>query len=187
MITLNYPVILSRRSSTAVSLETYPPLFIFFPSGVPFPPTNLKINEETCINRTTVLKWTTTASNDAPILHFLIEQESNHEPDVFIFLHNVTNPNATSVVLNLTGWSTLRFRMRAVNSFGPSRPSLPTGAGICKTSQSGVFVFLCANAAVNCRACARGSILGVWVPISRVKFLSTTYQATTAVSLDRNL
>lgn len=104
--------------------------------GVPFPPTNLEINEETCINRTTVLKWTTSASNDAPILHFLIEQESNHEPDVFIFLHNVTNPNATSVVLNLTGWSTLRFRMRAVNSFGPSRPSLPTGAGICRTSQS---------------------------------------------------
>ena len=30
LITLNYPVILSRRSSTTVSLETYPPLFIFF-------------------------------------------------------------------------------------------------------------------------------------------------------------
>ena len=40
---------------------------------------------------------------------------------------------------------------------------------------------------VKRRACARGSILGAWAPISRAKFLSTTYQATTAVSLDRNL
>ncbi|XP_022810032.1 fibronectin type III domain-containing protein-like [Stylophora pistillata] len=104
--------------------------------GVPFPPTSVKINKKTCINRTTVLEWTTVPSNDAPILHFLIEQESNHEPDVFYLLFNVTNPNAKSVVLNLTGWSTLRFRIRAVNSFGTSRHSLPTGARICTTSKS---------------------------------------------------
>ena len=113
--------------------------FVLF-VGVPFPPTNLDITEETCQNRTTTLTWTPSASNDAPILHFLVEQESNHEPNIFRFIHNVTKPNATSVVLNLTGWSTLRFRMRAVNSFGPSRPSLPTEAGICRTSVSGVFV-----------------------------------------------
>ena len=113
----------------------------------------LKVNEKTCIDRTTVLEWITIPSDDAPILHFLVEQESNHEPDVFYLLYNETNPNAISVLLNLTGWSTLRFRMRAVNSFGPSRPSLPTEAGICRTSQAGVFVFLCVNAAVKHRAC----------------------------------
>ena len=48
-------------------------------------------------------------------------------------------------------------------------------------------VCLCFCVLVKRRACARGSILGAWAPISRAKFLSTTYQATTAVSLDRNL
>lgn len=101
--------------------------------GVPFPPTKLAITD-TCQNRTTTLTWVTSASNDAPILHFLVEQESNHEPNVFKLIYNVTNPNATSVTLNLTGWATLRFRLRAVNRLGPSRPSEATGAGICKTS-----------------------------------------------------
>ena len=100
--------------------------------GVPFPPTNLAITD-TCQNRTTTLSWVTSASNDAPILHFLVEQESNHEPNVFKLIYNVTNPNATSVTLNLTGWATLRFRLRAVNRLGPSRPSEATGTGICKT------------------------------------------------------
>ncbi|XP_022804608.1 fibronectin type III domain-containing protein-like [Stylophora pistillata] len=118
-----------RKSEDQASAKVYVQV-------VPFPPTNLKINEKTCINRTTVLEWTTVSSDDAPILHFLIEQESNHEPDVFYLLYNETNPNATSVILNLTGWSTLRFRMRAVNSFGPSRPSFSTEPGICRTSQS---------------------------------------------------
>ncbi|KAJ7375705.1 ATP-dependent DNA helicase chl1, partial [Desmophyllum pertusum] len=103
--------------------------------GVPFPPTSLEITEETCQNRTTTLKWVTSASNDAPIMHFLVEQESDHEPNVFKLIYNVTNTNATSVQLNLTGWAVLRFRVRAVNSLGPSRPSLPTEAGICRTSQ----------------------------------------------------
>ncbi|KAJ7377909.1 ATP-dependent DNA helicase chl1 [Desmophyllum pertusum] len=68
-------------------------------------------------------------------MHFLVEQESDHEPNVFKLIYNVTNPNATSVQLNLTGWAVLRFRVRAVNSLGPSRPSLPTEAGRCRTSQ----------------------------------------------------
>ncbi|KAL9959377.1 hypothetical protein ACROYT_G032696 [Oculina patagonica] len=103
--------------------------------GVPFPPTSLGITEDTCWNRTTTLTWVTTASNDAPIMHFLVEQESDHEPNVFKFIYNVTNPNATSVTFNLTGWASLRFRMRAVNRFGPSRPSEATAAGSCRTSQ----------------------------------------------------
>ena len=70
-----------------------------------------------------------------------MEQESNHEPNVFKFIYNVTNPNATSVTLNLTGWATLRFRLRAVNRLGPSRPSEATAAGICKTSVGGKFYF----------------------------------------------
>ena len=102
--------------------------------GVPFPPTNLAITD-TCHNRTTTLSWVTSASNDAPIMHFLVEQESDYEPNIFSLLYNVTNPNATSVMLNLTGWANLRFRMRAVNRFGPSRPSEPTDAGACRTSQ----------------------------------------------------
>lgn len=74
------------------------------------------------------------ASNDTGVTHFLIDQETNHDPSVFKFVYNVTNPNVTSVTLNLPGWATLRFRVRAVNSFGPSRPSLPTAEGICTTS-----------------------------------------------------
>jgi len=72
-------------------------------------------------------------------MHFLVEQESNHEPNVFRLIYNVTNPNATSVTLNLTGWATLRFRLRAVNSLGPSRPSEATEAGICRTSLGSKF------------------------------------------------
>jgi len=100
---------------------------------VPYPPTNLKITD-TCDNRTTTLSWITRASNDAPITHFLVEQESNYEPNVFRLIFNVTNPNATSIRLNLTGWATLRFRMLAVTSLGSSRPSLPTEEGVCSTS-----------------------------------------------------
>ena len=73
-------------------------------------------------------------SNDTRVTHFLIDQESNHEASVFKLVYNVTSPNITSVTLNLPGWSTLRFRIRAVSSFGPSRPSLPTAGGICRTS-----------------------------------------------------
>ena len=81
------------------------------------------------------------ASNDATMLHFLVEQESNHEPNVFKLIYNVTNPNATSVILNLTGWATLRFRVKAVTSLGTSVPSLPTEAGACRTSLGGIFFF----------------------------------------------
>ena len=111
-----------------------------YSTGVPFPPTNLAITD-TCQNQTTTLSWVTSASNDAPILHFLVEQESNFEPNVFKLIYNVTNPNATSVTLNLTGWATLRFRLRAVNRLGPSRPSEATGAGICRTSVGSKFYF----------------------------------------------
>jgi len=87
----------------------------------------------------TTLSWVTSASNDAPILHFLVEQESNHEPNVFKLIYNVTNPNATSATLSLTGWAILRFRLRAVNRLGPSRPSEATGARFCKTPLGGKF------------------------------------------------
>lgn len=109
-----------------------------FSTEVPYPPTDLQITG-TCHNRTTTLSWITRASNDAPIMHFLVEQESNHEPNVFRLIYNVTNPNATSIRLNLTGWATLRFRMIAITSLGSSRTSLPTEEGICTTSASGMF------------------------------------------------
>lgn len=110
---------------------------LFSSSGVPYPPTKLELLSD-CFNRTTTLKWITGAANNASITHFLIEQESSYEPNVFRFLANVTNPNATSVSLNLTGWAELRFRMRAVNRFGPSRPSLPT-VQKCVTKEGGML------------------------------------------------
>ena len=111
-------------------------------TGVPFPPTKLAITADTCQNRTTTLSWVTSASIDEPILHFLVEQESNHEPGVFKLIYTVPNPNATSVTLHLSGWATLCFRLRAVNILGPSRPSEATGAGICRTSEGSKFSML---------------------------------------------
>ena len=114
-------------------------LFIINSAGVPFPPTNLQTTE--CYNRTTNLTWILGASNkyNYPVRYFLIEQESNYQPNVFRLIYNVTDPNATSVSLDLPGWSSLRFRIRAVNDFGPSRAS--AAKGICRTNVSGELSF----------------------------------------------
>ena len=85
-----------------------------------------------CFKRTTTLSWVTGAANNASITQFIIEQESSYEPNVFYNIQNVTNPKATSFTFNLTGWTTLRFRMRAVNRFGPSRASVAT-TEVCET------------------------------------------------------
>ena len=85
-----------------------------------------------CFKRTTALSWVTGAANNASITQFIIEQESSYEPNVFYNIQNVTNPKATSFTFNLTGWATLRFRMRAVNRFGPSRASVAT-TEVCET------------------------------------------------------
>ena len=106
--------------------------------GVPYPPTNLAITD--CANRNTMLSWVTGAANNAPITQFIIEQESNHEPSVFYVIQNVTNPSATSFTFNLTGWATLRFRMRAVNRFGPSRASVAT-TEVCQTNVGRKYIF----------------------------------------------
>ena len=111
--------------------------FHFF-VGAPNPPTNLQITN--CYNRTTTLTWITGAPNNASITHFLVEQKSEYPDDVYRVIANVTNPNATSVMLNLTGWARLHFRMRAVNRFGPSRASLPT-TQLCETKVGGMLAF----------------------------------------------
>ena len=85
-----------------------------------------------CFKRTTTLSWVTGAANNASITQFIIEQESSYEPNAFYNIQNVTNPKATSFTFNLTGWATLRFRMRAVNRFGPSRASVAT-TEVCET------------------------------------------------------
>ena len=106
--------------------------------GAPYPPTNLAITD--CANRNTTLSWVTGAANNAPITQFIIEQESNHESSVFYVIQNVTNPSATSFTFNLTGWATLRFRMRAVNRFGPSRASVAT-TEFCQTNVGRKYIF----------------------------------------------
>ena len=59
---------------------------------------------------------------------------------MFYIIQNVTNPNATSFTFNLTGWATLRFRMRAVNRFGPSRASVAT-TKVCQTDFGREYTF----------------------------------------------
>ena len=93
-----------------------------------------------CFKRTTTLSWVTGAPNNASITQFIIEQESTYEPNVFYNIQTVTNPNATSFTFNLTGWATLRFRMRAVNRFGPSRASAAT-TEVCKTDVGRECIF----------------------------------------------
>lgn len=117
--------------------------FILFPfPGSPPPPRDLQITD--CYNRKTNLSWSPVVSNDASVTHYLIDQESNHKASVFKLVYNVSSPNITSVTLNLPGWATLRFRIRAASSFGPSRPSLPTAEGICTTSVgSELPLYLC--------------------------------------------
>ena len=79
------------------------------------------------------LSWIPGASNGAAIDYYLIEKESFGIPVVFLFIHNVTDPEVTEIVLNLTKRSVPRFRMIAFNKFGSSRPSTPTAEGICAT------------------------------------------------------
>ena len=59
---------------------------------------------------------------------------------MFYSIENVTNPNATSFTFNLNGWATLRFRMRAVNPFGPSRASVAT-TEVCQTDVGREYTF----------------------------------------------
>ena len=106
--------------------------------GAPYPPTNLAITD--CLSRSTTLSWVSGAANNASITRFIIEQESTYEPNVFYPIENVTEPNATSITFNLTGWATLRFRLRAVNRFGPSRASVATTEN-CVTEIGREFFF----------------------------------------------
>ena len=99
---------------------------------VPFSPSNVTISD--CSNWTVKISWVPDPSNDASITHYLIEQESNGNPVVFRLLHNVTSPNTRSVALNLTRGSVQRFRVKAVNSVGASRPSLIVET-ICKRNE----------------------------------------------------
>ena len=110
-------------------------LICFF-LGVPYPPKNLQLSSD-CLNRKTTLTWNSDPSNNTNITHLLIEQKSDFPDDVWEVTANVTDLNAMSFSLNLTGWATLYFRMRTVNCFGPSRPSLPTST-ICRTQQGGM-------------------------------------------------
>ena len=113
-------------------------LNLIFIGAPPYPPTNLAITN--CFNRTTTLSWVNGAAKDGSITKFIIEQESSYEPNVFYSIENVTNPNATSFTFNLTGWATLRFRLRAVNRFGPSRPSVATSK-FCRTDVGREYTF----------------------------------------------
>ena len=110
--------------------------FFFTLSGVPLPPTRLEVTD--CYNRRTNLSWTPVISNSAKITtHYLIEQETNHEPNVFKIVYNITSPDITSVSLTLPGWSSLRFRVRTANDAGASRPSETTERRLCITPVGG--------------------------------------------------
>ncbi|XP_068715039.1 fibronectin type III domain-containing protein-like isoform X4 [Montipora foliosa] len=101
-------------------------------AGAPYPPYNLKLSSD-CQNRNTTLTWVTGESNQAPITHFLVERKSTHPHDAWQVIANVTKPNATSYALvKMAGNADLAFRGRAVNGFGPSRPSKPTSS-VCRT------------------------------------------------------
>ncbi|XP_068757831.1 fibronectin type III domain-containing protein-like [Montipora capricornis] len=103
-------------------------------TGVPDPPTNLTLSSN-CGDRTTTISWEPGAANDAAITHFLIEQKASFLafPDSpFEVIEHVTNPGTKSYPLDLPGAATLFFRMRAVNSFGPSRASFQT-TRLCRT------------------------------------------------------
>ena len=121
---------------TPTKIFHFPLNLIFI--GVPYPPTNLAITD--CFNRIATLSWVTGAANNASITQFTIEQESTYEPNVFYIIENVTNPSTTSFTFNLTGWATLRFRMRAVNRFGPSRASVAT-TEVCRTDVGRKYIF----------------------------------------------
>ncbi|XP_031566380.1 fibronectin type III domain-containing protein-like [Actinia tenebrosa] len=106
-------------------------LFVYI-SGVPFPPSDLTITG--CYSRTTTITWKKGQDNDAPITHFVVEQESTYFPEEWHVIVNITDPTKTSYTLQLTAWANLTFRMRAINKIGPSRASMPTPKGQCVTS-----------------------------------------------------
>ncbi|XP_068714967.1 neuroglian-like isoform X2 [Montipora foliosa] len=114
------PRVSEDMASAVVSIE-----------GAPFPPTNVQITD--CSSNRTNISWTPNLSNRTQETHYLIEQETNHEPFSFKVIYNVTNPNSTSLTLELPAWSTLRFRVRAVSNVKLSRPSEATAEGICIT------------------------------------------------------
>ena len=106
-----------------------------FSSGAPPPPVNLQITD--CSHGRTNLSWVPVVSNLTSVTHYLVEQETNHDPTVFDVIYNVTNPNSTSLTLDLPRWSDLRFRVRAVSEVGPSRPSEATAKDVCSTPVGG--------------------------------------------------
>jgi hypothetical protein len=101
--------------------------------GVPFPPSDLEITG--CKNRTTTITWKKGKDNDAPVTHFVVEQESTYFPEKWDFFVNISDPTKTSYYLQLTAWADLTFRMRAINKNGPSRPSMPTAKEQCVTDK----------------------------------------------------
>ena len=108
---------------------------------VPSPPSNVTITD--CNDWTADVYWFPGPSiDDAPITHYLIEQESSGNPVVFRLLYNVSKPDATSASLNLSRGTVLRFRIRAVNSVGVSRPS-STVETICKTTETEIGMYVC--------------------------------------------
>lgn len=52
----------------------------------------------------------------------------------FASVFNVTDPHAQQASFKLSGKSVPRLRMKAVNQFGASRPSLTTEEAICSTT-----------------------------------------------------
>ena len=110
------------------------PCFYFL--GSPAPPSKLDVTDIDCIEGTLKLSWIPGASNGAPIEYYLIEEESSSDPGDFTFVFNVTNPHATEAALKLSGTSVPRLRMKAVNKFGTSLPSLPTAEQVCGTTRA---------------------------------------------------
>lgn len=107
--------------------------------AVPLPPINLKASD--CKDWTAKLSWVADPSNNASITHYLIEQESSENPVIFISLLTVTNPNTTSVFLKLSKGSVPRFRVKAVNNIGASRPSLTVETS-CKNNEAKVGTYM---------------------------------------------
>jgi len=107
--------------------------------AVPLPPINLKASD--CKDWTAKLSWVADPSNNASITHYLIEQESSQNPVIFISLLTVTNPDTTSVFLKLSKESVPRFRVKAVNNIGASRPSLTVETS-CKSNKAKVGTYM---------------------------------------------
>ena len=108
-------------------------------SAVPLPPTNVKVSD--CKDWTAKFYWVPDPSENASITHYLIEQESSGDPAVFLTLFTVTNPNTTSVFLELSKGSVPRFRVKAVNTVGASRPSLIVETS-CKGNETKVGMYM---------------------------------------------